>query len=188
MSASRSSRSSRSSRARNSKKKAARPTTFTDVLRPLRTAIADAATAALDLAEREVEDWPVARERVKNTRRSVNALLSDRRAKKMASADDIMFTASLIARIVDEQLGLGASDALAVLDYLDLPIDDVPLPGPRPRTAPRPMPVAPTRIPMHRATEPTPTVRLRTPPPLRFCDECGYVHEPGDHIGYRNAA
>jgi hypothetical protein len=33
-----------------------------------------------------------------------------------------------------------------------------------------------------------PTLRAPVPPPLRFCDECGYVHEPGDHVGHRNAA
>lgn len=192
MSASRSSRNS----SRRSKRKKTSPSVTTERTLsnrsgidygPARAAISDLANWAFDLAERDVEDWPVAKKRVKNVRRSILAELANKSARR-ASLEDLMFTASLIARVLDADLGLDVAEALAVLDYLALPTEELPFPRPPTRPA-RALAVLPTRIaPAPASRVRTPTVQLRTPPPLRFCDDCGYVHEPGDHIGYRNAA
>jgi hypothetical protein len=152
---------------------------------PARAAIGDLASWALDLAERAVADWPTGRAHVRNARRFVEARIDDKHPRG-ASIDDVMFTARLLARIFDEDLGLGISDALTILDALELPIDVVPVP----RCAPR----APHSIPsvlhmLARTAKPTaPVSRAVVPPLLRFCDECAYVHEPGDHVRHRNAA
>jgi hypothetical protein len=152
---------------------------------PARAAIGDLASWALDLAERCVADWPAGRAHVRATRRSVEAHIAGKRTRG-ASIDDVMFTAHLLARIFDEDLGLGLSDALTILDTLDLPIDAVPLP----RYAPRaPRPISSVLHALTRTAAPVaPAPRAVVPPLLRFCDECGYVHEPGDHVRHRNAA
>lgn len=152
---------------------------------PARAAIHELATWALDIAEGAVVDWPAGRAHVRSTRRFVESQLSGNRPSH-ASIDDVMFTARLLARIFDDELGLDLSDALTIFDILQLPLDMVPIR----RTAP-----APARVPtsvLHtllRAAAPTaPTTRAPAPPPLRFCDDCGYVHEPGEHVRHRNAA
>lgn len=146
---------------------------------PANTAARDLAMWALALAERDVDDWPVARKRVRNARRFVLARLAGK--DQRMPVEDVIFTASLLARIFDDDLGLGLTDSISIFDALDLPADVIPVRSARPSapaTAARHTPPA-TRVP-HR-------VEL-APPPLRFCDECGYVHEPGLHVGYRNAA
>lgn len=153
---------------------------------PARAAIHELATWALDIAESGVVDWPDGRAHVRNTRRFVESQLSGNRPSH-ASIDDVMFTARLLARIFDDELDLDLSDALMIFDILQLPVDMVPIR----RTAPTP-PRVPASV-LHtlmRAAAPTaPTTRApAAPPPLRFCDDCGYVHEPGEHVRHRNAA
>lgn len=135
---------------------------------PAAAAVRDLATWALDIAERDVDDWPEARTKVRNTRRFVLAKLVGK--TRHAPIDDIVFTASLLARIFDADLGINVGDAVEILSTLDLPTDDVPVPPP---TRMKPMGTA---------------ARRHTPPPLRLCDECGVVHELGQHLGHRNAA
>jgi hypothetical protein len=135
---------------------------------PATAAVRDLATWALDIAERDVDDWPAARGRVRNTRRFVLAKLAGK--TRHAPVEDMVFTASLLARIFDADLGLDISDAFEILASLELPLDDVPVAKPT-RAKPSPNPA-----------------RRHVPPPLRLCDECGVVHELGQHLGYRNAA
>lgn len=174
-----------SSRTNRSKKKAATsaqpPWIEGDIdYGPANTAARDLATWALALAERDVDDWPAARKRVRNARRFVLARLAGK--DQRMPVEDVIFTASLLARIFDDDLGLGLTDSISIFDALDLPADVIPV-----RSPPRPSATAtaarhtsaPTGVP-HRI--------VLAPPPLRFCDECGYVHEPGLHVGYRNAA
>lgn len=152
---------------------------------PARAAIGDLANWALELAERAVADWPAGRAHVRNARRFVEARIDDKHPRG-ASIDDVMFTARLLARIFDEDLGLGLSDALTIFDTLDLPLDVVAVPRCAPR-APRSLPSVLQTL--TRITAPTaPASRAVVPPLLRVCDECGYVHEPGDHVRHRNAA
>jgi hypothetical protein len=140
---------------------------------PANTAARDLATWALALAERDVADWPAARKRVRNTRKFVLARLAGK--DRRMPTEDVLFTASLLARIFDDDLGLGLADSLSIFDTLDLPTDIIPIPPPRPTS------------PAARAC-PAPSRVAHVPPPLRLCDDCGYVHEPGLHVGYRNAA
>jgi hypothetical protein len=171
MSASRSRSSSRS--VRSSKKPRNTPWLDDDIdYGPANAAAHDLATWALDIAERDVDDWPAARTRVRNARRWVLARLAGK--DRRMPIEDVIFTASLLARIFDDDLDLDLADSISIFDALELPTDVIPVPPPKRATAAR------TPRPSQRA--------VLVPPPLRLCDECGYVHEPGAHLGYRNAA
>jgi hypothetical protein len=133
---------------------------------PAAAAARDLATWALDIAERDVGDWPEARKRVRNARRFVFARL-DGKERRMP-IEDVIFTASLLARIFDDDLDLDVADAFEVFGALELPTDVVPVRAPT-----RAQPMSP---------------RSFVPSPLRLCVECCHVHEIDHHIGYRNAA
>ena len=139
-------------------------------------AVRNLATWALDIAERDAADSPEALRRVRNTRRFVLGRLDGRRERR-TPIEDVVFTASLLARIFDDDLGLNLSDAFTIFDTLDLPTELIAVPPPRRPTSP----IA------HRAAR-APRSDAYAPPPLRLCDECGYVHEYGLHVGRRNAA
>lgn len=200
MSAARSSRSSKPSRSSKAMKKASpavtaarAPWVFDGIdYGPARAALRDLAKWALDIAERAVNDWPTGRHHVRNTRRFVLARVEGKRPRHVAT-DDILFTAELLARIFDEDLDLGLSEALTILEMLELPVDAVAMHRPAPRK-----PAIASVVPMLASITPliapalhTLADAMQTPAPvapLRFCDECGYVHERGLHIGHRNAA
>lgn len=149
---------------------------------PARAAIQDLASWALAIAERSVADWPAGRAHVRNTRRYIDARIAGESARRV-DAEDLMFTAQLLVRIFDDDLGLGLSDTLTIFDLLELPQEVVPVSTPRSaRSLENPL-VALLREAATRAAE-----SQKAPPPLRLCVDCGYVHEPGDHVHYRNAA
>jgi len=172
---------------------------------PARAALGKLARWALDIAAHGVEDWPSARARVEKTRKAVMAQITGSAPGK-ASVEDVVFTAELLARIFDDELGLDLADAFEILDALDLPVDVLPLedrrrrerasndPAPaamfvEARCATCPMSSAPAApVAQVRPIVPRKPATPAVPPPLRFCDDCGYVHEPGDHVRYRNAA
>jgi len=133
---------------------------------PAAAAARDLATWALDVAERDVGDWPEARKRIRNTRRFVLARIAGK--DRRIPVEDVIFTASLLARIFDDDFDLDVADAFEIFGALELPTDVVPVRAPT-----RGQPLSP---------------RSFVPPPLRLCDECGHVHELGQHVGYRNAA
>ena len=133
---------------------------------PAVTAARDLATWALDLAERDVGDWPEARKRIRNTRRFVLARIAGK--DRHMPVEDLIFTASLLARIFDDDLDLDIADAFEIFGALELPTDVVPVRAPT-----RAQPMSP---------------RSFVPSPLRLCPDCGHVHELGQHLGYRNAA
>lgn len=188
MSASRNRSPSKPSRAKpRSGKRPPRNTTATDRI-PLRV-IGSLAEWAFDLAEREVVDWPSARMHVHNTRRYVlERLEGTQRPRALVSDEDLYFTAALLGRILAERFALDYVNTVSMLDRLELPTDEVPVMPRSPSRGSAPI----TSADVSRASMRSPTARMRapvsTPPPLRFCDVCGYVHEPGDHVGYRNAA
>lgn len=99
---------------------------------PAVDAIADLAAWALDLAAADVADWPEGQRRVKNARRFVLARL---RGKHLRSTpyEDVIFTAGLLARIFEQEIGLGVCDMVSMLDHLGLPTEAVPI---VPRTQP----------------------------------------------------
>lgn len=199
MSSSRSSRSSRSPRSSHSKsiKKpspavaAARAPWVVDGIDygPARTAVRDLANWALDIAERAVDEWPIGQRHVRNARRFVSARIEGK-TPRHSSADDLLFTADLLVRIFDEDLGLGLGEVLTILESLELPIESVPMPR-----APQRRPMFASLAPMLASLTPfvAPALHTRTKTdvsvaPLRFCDACGYVHEQDDHVRHRNAA
>jgi hypothetical protein len=164
---------------------------------PARAAINDLADWALGLAEREVSDDPADLKRIRNVRRAF-----DGRATREPSTRDVMFTAQVLARVFDRDLSLGLADQLAIFEELELSTDFLPLESSAPRAATPLHGRIPTRIPTPTRTEPpVATVRIRieplpatriesrTPPPLRYCEDCGRIHELGDHVHlHRNAA
>ena len=133
---------------------------------PAVAAARDLATWALDLAERDVGDWPEARKRIRNTRRFVLARVAGK--DRRMPVEDVIFTASLLARIFVDVLDLVVAVAFEIFGALELPTDVVPVRAPT-----RPQPMSP---------------RTFAPTPLRLCVECGHVHEVDQYIGYRNAA
>jgi len=111
---------------------------------PAVDAIADLAGWALDLAAADVADWPEGKRRVRNARRFVLARL---RGKTLRSTpfEDVIFTAGLLARIFEQEIGLGVGDMVTMLDHLGLPTDAVPI-VPRPQPSVR-IGVAPHVVP-----------------------------------------
>ena len=98
MSASRSNRSARSPKKTRTATAAVQPPWIDDGIDygPANTAARDLAMWALALAERDVEDWPTARKRVRNARRFVLARLAGK--DRGMPVEDVIFTASLLAR------------------------------------------------------------------------------------------
>ena len=77
---------------------------------PAMSAIGDLCTWALDLAARSVADWPEGRRRVKNASRHMRTLLQGKKPRGRGAEEDLMFTAALLARIFDADLGLGVGN------------------------------------------------------------------------------
>lgn len=107
--------------------KASRPWVFGGVnYSPAIVAITDLACWAFDLAAKDVEDWPEGRRRVRTARRYVLDRLRGRQSRN-TPAEDVLFTARLLARIFDADLDLGMTEMVSILDELGLPTEVVPL-------------------------------------------------------------
>lgn len=150
---------------------------------PMRVALGELATWAFDLADKSVVDWPEGRRRVKSVRRAVAASIRGRRVR--VSDEDLAFTASLLIRIFDADLGLGFGHMITVLSELGLPTVDVPRP-----TRPRAVPVAPSSIASVTPHIPTPHVgvRLVALPSAPRSTAVGVMTPCPDCPGYRVAA
>ena len=110
---------------------------------PALVAIDELIAWAFDLAAASVPDRESKR-RVKNARRLVVARMRGKPAPA-GSELDALFTASVLARVLDADLGLGLGAIVEVFGELGLPIDDVPRPPRRPSgAATRPAQPAPT--------------------------------------------
>jgi len=138
---------------------------------PAVAAVHDLAAWAFDLAARDVADWPEGRRRVRNARRFVLGRLRGKDVHR-TPYEDVIFTAGLLARILEADLHLPLSYVVAALDQLGLPTEMVPL-------APHP----------HRRVAAMSPIRPRSaaaaaPAPLDVCDECGQWWCPR----FRNAA
>lgn len=152
---------------------------------PAITAVHDLAAWAFDVAERDVRGWPEAERRVRSARRFVLARIRGYRARRVPF-EDVMFTAGLLVRIFDDDLSLGMSEMVSILDALGLPTEVVPIVPRNTSTAsavrPAPPPLAP--IAPIAAVRPHPVAESVRPV---FCEECGHVHAPiWPHL--RNAA
>jgi len=164
--------------------KARRPHPWADIdgidYGPAIAAIGDLVAWAFDLAAADVADWPEGQRRVRTTRRYVVARLRGKRPRG-TPFEDILFTAGLLARIFEAEIGLGMSEMVAVLDRIGLPTEVVPL---MPRAQPH------ARMPLHgrhpmgvRPIEPVFEDEFDDDEPgAAPCGECG--HRPR----YRNAA
>lgn len=180
---------------------------------PARAAFDELARWVLDLAEREVDGDRADTKRIRKVRRAFG-----KGGTGHVPFNDAVFVAQILARVFDRDLGLALADQLEIFDQLDLDTDALPLWAPRPRPALSRATLAPTQRPTAPSIErgPIPLVRIRVeatrpdglmaptrpiqasttarmpthvaPPPLRFCDECGYVHEPGEHVFQRRNA
>ena len=153
---------------------------------PAVAAVADLAGWALDLAAADVADWPEGARRVRMCRRYVLRRLRGQRTGGVPF-EDVLFTAGLLARIFEAEIGLGMSEVVAVLDKIGLPTEVVPM---MPRVQPH------ARIPLRavRAVEVGPRPHPMSAFPASDdriaadddddapCDSCG--HRPR----YRNAA
>ncbi|MBP6627872.1 MAG: hypothetical protein KA297_00485 [Kofleriaceae bacterium] len=139
---------------------------------PAIAAVGDLAAWAFDLAARDVADWPEGQLRVRTARRYVLARLRGK-YQRSAPAEDVLFTAGLLARIFEAEIGLGMSDVVGILDSLGLPTDMVPL---RPRVQPSARHLLrPSVVPQ----PPRPAGVSALPEP---CEECGCLPR------FRNAA
>ena len=143
---------------------------------PAVAAVHDLAAWAFDLAARDVADWPEGRRRVRNARRFVLRRLRGKDVHR-TPYEDVIFTAGLLARILEADLHLPLTHVVAALDHLGLPTEVVPLaPYPHLRAAAMSpsSPLSPVR--------PRPAAAA-APAPLDVCDECGLWCPR-----YRNAA
>ncbi len=138
---------------------------------PAIAAVHDLAAWALDLAARDVADWPEGQRRVHAARRFVLACLRGKRTRGVP-IDDVLFTAGLLARIFEADLHLPMSDMVAIFDRLGFPTEAVPLRPRAPSAACRPQdppisPITPLR--------PRPGAGAARPAPADACDGCGQL-------------
>ncbi len=158
---------------------------------PAVAALGDLVTWVFDLAAADVADWSEGKRRVRATRKYVLDRLRGRNPRGVPS-EDIYFTAGLLARIFEAEIGLGMSEMVAVLDRIGLPTEVVPM-MPRVQPSAR-MPLrAPAAVRVAPFPFPGPRVAPSVPRPepcadcgvsTAICEECGC----GCGHGYRNAA
>lgn len=97
---------------------------------PALAAVGDLFSWAFDLAEKNVAHWRQGKRRVKRARRYLRALLRGNEPIMEAAEEDLAFTAGLLVRIFDADLGLGLGAIASIFDELGLPTEDVPPPMP----------------------------------------------------------
>ena len=157
----------RSNKTRSTAAEPAHPWVIGDVdFGPAVAAVQDLAAWAFELAARDVADWPEGRRRVRNARRFVLGRL---RGKDMHRTpyEDVLFTAGLLARILEADLHLPLAHVVAALDHLGLPTEVVPLARSPRRNAAVMYPSSPLS-----PLRPQPAA-ASAPAPLDVCDECG---------------
>jgi hypothetical protein len=127
---------------------------------PAVAAAHDLAAWAFDLAARDVADWPEGRRRIRNARRFVLGRLRGKDVHR-TPYEDVIFTAGLLARILEADLRLPLTHVVAALDQLGLPTDVVPL-----------APYSQRRVAAMYPSSPISPLRPR-PVTEDVCDECG---------------
>ena len=131
---------------------------------PAVAAVHDLAAWAFDLAARDVADWPEGRRRVRNARWFVLGRLRGKDVHR-TPYEDVLFTAGLLARILESDLHLPLTHVVAALDHLGLPTEVVPF-----ATYPR------RHVAAMSPSSPVSPLRRRPAtamPELDVCDECG---------------
>lgn len=103
---------------------------------PALAAVGDLFTWAFDLAEKNVRGWRAGKQHVKRSRRYLRALLRGREPFGLADEQDLSFTAGLLIRIFDEDLGLGLGAVASIFESLGLSTDALPTMTQRPVAEP----------------------------------------------------
>jgi hypothetical protein len=159
---------------------------------PVRAAVRALATWAFDLAARDIAEDPDGLRRVETARQLVLAQLDDKPAPRGASLADVQFATLQIARLVDRDLKLGIGGHLDLIEMFEHRASDL-LPdalatarkrraGKRENTDVSGVVI--TLCPPGPVPEESLTAGF-SPPRLRFCEDCGVVHEGSDHIPLR---
>ena len=131
--------------------------------------VSDLSAWAFDLAARDVADWPEGQRRVQTAHQLV--LGHPPANSPRDPLGDVLFTASLLARIFDADLHLGMSEMVAIFDRLGLPTELVPLMPRRQASASTPpAPITPLRPRPAVIAAPAPRddIDARSRPYLRF--------------------
>lgn len=110
---------------------------------PAIEAIDDLCGWAFELARKDVAGWRDGTRRVRVAHRYVRALVRGKRPR-VEPREEVMFTAALLVRLFDADLGLGAEHVAEMLDQLGLPLDHVPVATPVGRAATSREPIAPS--------------------------------------------
>lgn len=145
---------------------------------PAAATVGDLSAWAFDLAARDVVDWPAGERRVRAAHQWV---LDGPGGNSHADPfGDVLFIASLLARIFDADLHLGMSEMVAIFDRLGLPTELVPMMPRRQASASAPMhpphaPITPLR-PRPAPAATTPALSDHSDTPSRL------------HPRFRNAA
>lgn len=110
---------------------------------PAVEAIDDLIGWAFDLARKDVAGWREGTRRVRAAHRYVSALVRGKRPR-VEARDEVMFTAALLVRLFDADLGLGADQVAEILGQLGLPLDHAPVAAPVSRAQANRGPIAPS--------------------------------------------
>lgn len=110
---------------------------------PAIEAIDDLLGWAFELARKDVADWPEGTRRVRSAHHYVRALLRAK-APRVEPREDLLFTAALLVRVFESEIGLSIDHITAVLDELGLPHDHAPIARARPATAASAQTIAPS--------------------------------------------
>lgn len=94
----------------------------------------DLAVRVFDLARDAADDWPEGAKRVQRARQYVMARLQGKRPRA-APLEDLALTASLLCRVLEDELLCELTDVVAIFDEVGLPTDDVPIAPRVPRAA-----------------------------------------------------
>jgi len=98
---------------------------------PAIEAIDDLLGWAFELARKDVAEWSEGTRRVRNAHRYVRALLRGK-SPRTEPREDLLFTAALLVRIFEGEIGLSVDHVAALLDQLGLPLDHAPAVRPAP--------------------------------------------------------
>lgn len=105
---------------------------------PAIAAIDDLFTWAIDLAMQSVADWPAGKRRVKSARRYLRSLMRGKVPQGPNADEDVAFTAALLVRIFDAELGLGLGAIAEIFAELGMTHEHVPSVPPTPSVSAAP--------------------------------------------------
>jgi hypothetical protein len=138
---------------------------------PAFAAVHGFAAWALDLAARDVADWPEGLRRIGTARQFILARLSGKRPRRVP-LEDVLFTAGLLARIFEAKLGRSRSELAAIFARLGFSTDLMPPRSCTPSSADRPQDPLDSWITSLCSRLAASGVRTE---PADACNECGQL-------------